>query len=174
MTFAKWEEQPDIGRRVGGGFDGWLKIVYRQHHDFTDVRNDPVHWTPSEKPMDESRIALVTTAGVHHKDDKPFDVLALEGDSSFRRIASDVASSELMITHSHYNHQEADQDVNCVFPIDTLNDLAHEGFVRSVATEFYGMMGFIPNPTRFVNETAIAVANGLREQEVDIVVLSPG
>ena len=36
---------------------------------------EDVPWTPLCKPLAESRVALVTTAGVHHKGDVPFDMI---------------------------------------------------------------------------------------------------
>jgi len=47
---------------------------------------EPTPWTPVNKPLGESRVALVTTAGVHHKGQQPFDMQDAEGDPSFREI----------------------------------------------------------------------------------------
>lgn len=33
-------------------------------------------------------------------------------------IEEDVQASQLMVTHKHYDYQEADWDINCVLPID--------------------------------------------------------
>jgi hypothetical protein len=38
------------------------------------------------KPLAQSKIALVTTAGLHHIDQRPFDILDPRGDPTFRII----------------------------------------------------------------------------------------
>jgi len=63
------------------------------------VQNDEVPWTPLVKPIEVSRIVLVTTGGVHLKSDTPFDMSDSNGDPSFRMIPSQAKPEELMITH---------------------------------------------------------------------------
>ena len=55
----------------------------------------PSVWAPVTKPLSEMRIALATAAGVHHKDDKRFN---LAGDFSFRIVTDSMPSS----THRIY------------------------------------------------------------------------
>jgi D-proline reductase (dithiol) PrdB len=80
----------------------------------------------------------------------------------------------LRIAHDHYDHTDADQDPNCVFPIDRLRELAAEGVIGSVASWHIGFMGFIPNPERLMRETIPAMIDRLMDDRVDAVVLSPG
>ena len=65
------------------------------------VQNDEVPWTPLAKPIEESRIVLITTGGVHLKSDTPFDMSDSNGDPSFRMIPSQAKPEELMITHDY-------------------------------------------------------------------------
>lgn len=92
--------------------------------------------------MQDSVFALITTAGVHLHDQEPFDI---DGDNSWRVIPGDVESTQLMITHDHFDHRDADQDVNCVFPIDRLRELANEGIIAGVSNTHLGFMGYTQN-----------------------------
>jgi D-proline reductase (dithiol) PrdB len=61
-----------------------------------------IPYTPRTRELRESTFALVSTAGVHLREQQPFDV---EGDNSWRIIPGDVAARDLMVTHEHYNHR---------------------------------------------------------------------
>ena len=76
-----------------------------------------VPFTPFDKELSKATIAIVTAGGVHQKEQEPFHIGDDLGDLSYRVISPDVESSQLMVTHDHYNHEDADQDINVVFPI---------------------------------------------------------
>jgi hypothetical protein len=42
-------------------------------------------------------------------------------------LQPDVESSDLMVTRHHYDHTDADRDINVVFPIDILRELKADG-----------------------------------------------
>ena len=56
------------------------------------------------------------------KDQEPFNIANELGDLGYRIIPQDVDSAQLMVTHHHYDHSDADKDINVVFPIDVLRD----------------------------------------------------
>lgn len=124
-----------------------------------------------EKPLSDSRVAFVTTAGVHMKGDKPFDT---SGDHTFRIIPGDSDCSSLTITHDHYDKTEALQDINCVFPLEILRDLRDEGHIKDVASRNFGFMGYIPRVELLIHESAPEIADMLVDDQVDIALLSPG
>ena len=154
--------------------DKWLTSVHKWHDHFQWTPNEKPAWTPAKKPLSESRIALVTSAGVHLKSQPPFDVLSEFGDWSFRRIPFDTKPDQLMISDNHFDHSEPDQDINCVLPLTHIRTLSKEGIIGSVAQNHYGFMGFIPNPDKLIHETAPQVAQALIDDKVDIVFLTPG
>src|SRR6185437_15308223 len=98
-----------------------------------------IPYTPRRGELAQTTFALVTTAGVHVRDQEPYN---LDGDNSWREIPGDVQASELMVTHGHYDHRHADQDINCVFPIDRLRELATQGIIGGVAKRHLGFMGY--------------------------------
>ena len=132
-------------------------------------------WAPVTKPVRESVIALVTTAGVHLDSDPPFDMNDPEGDPSMREIPSDVDPRRLTITHKYYDHSAADRDINVVLPIDRLRELVADGRVGGLAPRMYSFMGHIDGRhlTTLIEETAPTLARRLRADGADAVFLTP-
>ncbi|MGH7547595.1 MAG: glycine/sarcosine/betaine reductase selenoprotein B family protein [Gemmatimonadales bacterium] len=135
-----------------------------------------IPWAPARVSLPEASIALVTSAGVHLKRDRPFDMANPEGDASFRVIPGDSAMRDLTITHDYYDHRAADRDLNCVFPLERLRELAAAGRIGRVAPRHVGTMGHIlgTEERRLVTETAPAIARLLVDDGVDYVVAAPG
>jgi len=121
-------------------------------------------------------VAVVTTSGVHHRDQEPFDMNDSYGDPTFRAIDVQRPLRDLMITHDYYDHSDADKDINIVFPIERLQEMELEGVIGKVADTHYGFMGHIEGPHihTLINKMAPAVAKRLREDDVDVVLLTPG
>jgi D-proline reductase (dithiol) PrdB len=134
-----------------------------------------VPFTPFEGELAKSTIALVTAAGVHLSDQEPFNIADELGDLGYRIIPEDVDSSQLMVTHHHYDHSDADEDINVVFPIDALRDLQQEGFIRDVAKKHVGYMGYTMQLKAMYEGTAREIANDIdKGSQADLVVLTGG
>lgn len=138
--------------------------------------SEDVPWTDVTKPLHECKVAIVTTAGVHHRDQVPYDMHDNNGDPSFRAIDSARPLSDLMITHDYYDHTDADKDINIVFPIDRLRELVDEGIVGSLAGRHFAFMGHIDGEKipELISGTAPEVARLLLADGVDVVLLTPG
>lgn len=158
MNFAEIER--DYLRRYVPSFE-W--VVYPT----------PSPINPLPKPLQQCRVALVGTAGVHLDGDRSFDVGNPLGDSSLRVIPGDAPFGTLRLSHPGYNTRKIAQDINCVFPLERLRELAQEGIIGSVSPRNFSFMGYIPVPTTLVAETAPKVANWLKEDQVDLALLVP-
>ena len=132
----------------------------------------PMVWTPVTKELKDMTVALATAAGVHHK--VHHERFNLAGDFTWRKIDNTWPSSELMVSHGGYDNSDVNKDINCMFPIDRLNELAAEGFIGAVAPFHAGFMGGGGNQEKFKNETGPAVAAMLKEEGVDAVILTAG
>jgi len=141
-----------------------------QSEIFVPITPPPV-WTPVTKPLKEMTIALATAAGVHLKSDKRFN---LAGDFTYRLIPGDTPTSELMVSHGGYDNGDVNKDVNCMFPLDRIRELAAVGFIKAVAPVHIGFMGGGGNQDKFKNETGPAIAKILKDEGVDAVVLTAG
>ncbi|MBT7954355.1 MAG: selenoprotein B glycine/betaine/sarcosine/D-proline reductase [Rhodospirillaceae bacterium] len=93
-------------------------------------------------PLAERRIALISTAGLHRRGDRPFT----EQSGDFRIISSDVADKDIVMSHISTNFDRLGfmQDVDVAFPINRLKELAEEGVIGSVAEFHFSFMGATP------------------------------
>ncbi len=130
-----------------------------------------IPYTPRAKDLSQTMFALCTTTGVHLRSQDPFN---LEGDNSWRELPGDVQPADLMITHGHYNHTHADQDVNCVFPIERLRELAAEGIIGGVASRHVGFMGYTQQLRDLYERAAPAMAQLFDRSNADAVLLTAG
>lgn len=141
-----------------------------QSEIFVPITPKPV-WAPVTKELKDMKIALATAAGVHVKTDKRFN---LAGDTTYRAIPNESTVEELMVSHGGYDNADANRDINCMFPIDRLKELAEEGFIGGVAPVHYGFMGGGGDQEAFTERTGPEIAQKLKEEGVDGVVLTAG
>ncbi len=120
------------------------------------------------KPLNEMRVAIVSSAGLHLKTDRPF----FRGDVDYRVIPSDTDGADLFMSHvsSNYDRSGFQEDINVSFPIDRIRELAEEGFIGSIAKNHISFMG-ATDPTGMEQKAKEAAAI-LKEDNVDAVALS--
>ncbi|MDT7690491.1 MAG: hypothetical protein QOJ70_630 [Acidobacteriota bacterium] len=141
----------------------------------TTLSRKCVPFTPFDGELSKATVAIVTSGGVHLKEQEPFNIADDLGDLTFRIIPEDADSSELMVTHHHYNHTDADRDINVVFPLDVLRDLKEEGFIRELARKHVGYMGYTMQLKAMYEGTAPEIANEIdRGSRADVVLLTGG
>jgi len=129
-----------------------------------------VPFTPFRGALEEASVMLVSTAGVHHKDDPPFDT---DGDTSFRAISGDARAADLRVADTHYDHGCIDRDVNCVFPIDRLYELAEERRIRAVAEKHFSL-GFTQALRQLRDDTIPKLVREVEIVRPDAVLLTGG
>jgi D-proline reductase (dithiol) PrdB len=122
------------------------------------------------KSLDRSRLALITTGGVHLPDQPRFDIDDPAGDCSYREIPT--TANDLTWTHAYFRPDEG-SDLNAVFPLETLRGLVRDGVVGELAPRHFSFMGAIHDPAPLVESTAPEVAGKLVEDQVDVVLLTP-
>ena len=130
---------------------------------------EPQPWiTP--KPLAESTVAIVTTAGLHRHDDHPFNPGAME----YRLIPGETNYNDLRMSHLSVNFDRSgfQQDVNTVFPLERLRELVAEGAVGAVSRYHYSFMGAQPDPTR-LERIGEEVGRLLADDGVDAAFLTP-
>lgn len=152
----------------------WSASLAKSHEGGHFVPNDELYWTPLAKPLKDCTVALVSSTGVHLKSQEPFDLLEPLGDPTIREIPGDVDSAELMASHAHVDTVPANEDINCVFPIDRLREFAEAGRIARVAPTHYGIMGFCPPVERMRDEVGTQIARQLHQEGVDAALLVAG
>ncbi|MFT7651811.1 MAG: D-proline reductase (dithiol) PrdB [Limisphaerales bacterium] len=135
--------------------------------------NDSAPLTRLNKPLQDCRVSLLTSGGVSHCSMPGFDADA-RNDHRLDTVSQDVDIKDFNINDSYYNHEDADQDLNCVFPVERLREMAADGEIGSLAPRLWsGFMGRIYNRTKVIEESAPAFVEKLKEDGVDILLAAP-
>jgi D-proline reductase (dithiol) PrdB len=139
------------------------------------IVNNTIPWAPAKKALYDSRVTLVTTAGVHLKAGIPFNMLDQFGDPTFREIPNDVLQERLTITHNYFDSKDAISDINLVLPIEPLLRLVRKKIIGSIAKRSFSFMGHISggHVDALLHESAPAMVKKLIQDKVDIVFLTP-
>lgn len=119
-------------------------------------------------PLAEARVAIVSTAGIQRRGDTPF----VSGSGDYRVITGDGAN-DLVMSHvsGSFDRTGFQQDLNVIFPLGRLNELAAEGVIASVAEFHYAFMG-ATHPAE-MEAPVRTVAGLMKEDAVNAVLLVP-
>ncbi|OGA45762.1 MAG: hypothetical protein A3F74_08400 [Betaproteobacteria bacterium RIFCSPLOWO2_12_FULL_62_58] len=124
------------------------------------------------RPLAKRRVAIVTTAGLHLRGDRPFG----QGDarSAYRVIPGNASAADIVMSQfsTNFDRSGFQQDLNIAFPIDRLRELAGDGIIGSVADFHYSFMG-AGSPVNRMEPKAREVAGLLKKDKVDAVLLTP-
>ncbi len=120
-------------------------------------------------PLAQRRVAIVSSAALIRRGDTPFPF----GSGEQRAVPSAWPTNEILISHVSINFDRAgfQRDINVVYPIDRLRDLAADGTIGSVADTHYTVMGSTDPAAMTASADAIAAA--LHADNVNAVVLAP-
>lgn len=164
----------------------WIAHFQNEHPDYDFLQHPDIPWAEFDGHLYEAKVALVSTAGVYVKGQKPFSVSPGEltselmrykfrekGDPSYRVIPSAVDVGELRIAHSYLDVSGAEEDINVVFPLAGMRELEEENFIGSIASHHISFMGYLPTP-RDLKPFAGEVTLCLKRDQVELVVLTPG
>lgn len=123
-------------------------------------------WT-SRASADTRRVAVVSTAAVSRRGDKPFSWHARD----YRVIPKD--ERDLVMTHIavEYDRTAWQQDLNAIMPLDRFEEMASAGEIGSVAKEHYTFLGS-SDPAEMKRYVA-EVADRMRADDVNTVFLIP-
>ena len=138
---------------------------------FPCLEYDITPWVPWTKELRQSKIALVSSAGLHMRGDRPF----IGGDPSYRVIPSDADTADVIDSHASIGWDRTGlyRDLNLVFPLDRMRELIERNVIGSLAQDYYSFMGAQRNPRKIIEETAPLAADSLLAQDVDLVLLLP-
>lgn len=138
-------------------------------------KNDPVPWAPLQKPLSESRLGIVSSAGLSVPGQEPFDTNKKGGDPTFREIAGTTQPETLQENHrsQSWDHRGVEQDKNLALPLDRCRELVEAGRIGSLSERHLSVMGSITAPGRFVRDYVPLAADVFVEEAVDVALLVP-
>lgn len=133
--------------------------------------NESAPFTPLRRSLGACRLAIVTTAGLHRRGDRPFG----PGEQGYRVIPADTPAADIVQSHTSLGFDRVPimRDVNVSFPIDRLRELVARGVLGGLAPAHYSFMGALRDLTRLATETGPAVGRALREADVDAALITP-
>ena len=138
--------------------------------------HDETVWTPMRKPLSESRVALVTSAGLHLRGERPFVTdHNTGGDTSYRMIPRGAPAADIIQSHVSigFDHTSIYRDINVTFPIDRVQELKEQGVIGSLSDNYYSFMGALRDASGIVEQTGPEVARKLLEEGVEAAFLTP-
>jgi len=120
-------------------------------------------------PLSMRRVALISTAGIHRRDDGPFKIMSGE----YRIVPGDTITSDLVMSHTSPNFDRTgfQQDLNVIFPLDRLRELAERSVIGSLADFHYSFMSAADPSSMEV--AARDLAGLLKKDQVNAVLLVP-
>ena len=123
------------------------------------------------KPLHHGRLAIVTTAGLHRRGDRPFG----PGEQGYRVISGDTPTVDIVQSHTSLGFDRVPimRDVNISFPIDRLRELVARGTLGGLAPSHYSFMGALRDVARVGAETGPEVGRRLRKEGVDLALITP-
>jgi len=152
-----------------------LADLHEEEAEFLRARADdmrPVEAAPwiTPKPLAESTIAVVSTAGLHRRSDAPFAIGAVD----YRLLPADVDFADVVASHisTNFDRSAYQQDPNIWFPLERLRELAAAGEIGGLSNWHYSFMGAQPNHQALA-ATGEEVGRLLAADEVDVALMVP-
>lgn len=152
---------------------GLWETVNERYPGSMITKDDFVPLAKLSKPLSESRLTFVSTAGVQPKGSMPFDTVHPVGDYTFRRVPSNSKPSDLEIHQLKYPTFGAKKDLNVIFPIERLQELVKENFIGSLTENFYSFIGYNMDAERLELTLAEDIAEAVKAENTDVALLSP-
>ncbi len=166
-------KQVDGFRFLPPGLAAWIRTTIPAE-DFTG----PIPWTPLSKPLAQARVAVITSAGISLKSDPPFDMERERregtwGDRSFRKIPRATTTEQIDVNHLHIDTTYIRRDINVMLPLARMAEFEREGVIGRLADTAYSFYGFQWRSTEFIGQAIAPMAQGMQEEGVDAVLLTP-
>jgi D-proline reductase (dithiol) PrdB len=138
-----------------------------------------IPWAPLSRPLEESTVALISSAGLALKTDRPFDQEGERlnpwwGDPSFRILPRTATAQDVKLYHLHIHPRVVAQDLNTVLSVQRLQALEESGEIGCSAANHYSFMGYTLQPQALLEESTPAMIRQMKRDGVNVVVLVPG
>ena len=124
-------------------------------------------------PLRQRKIAIISSAALVRRGQQPFHF----GSSEVRAVSAAWPASDILMTHVSisYDRSGFQRDINTIYPIDRLRELAAEGVIGAIADTNYSVLGATDpmlDPTA-TEKSVNQIAGHLNQEGVDTVLLCP-
>ena len=167
------EKKVDGFRFLPPGLKAWIR-TFIPDQEF----KGPIPWTPLRKPLNQTTISLVTSAGISLKTDLPFDMErekreTVWGDRSYRTISRGTTEKEIDVNHLHINTTYIKQDINVILPLGRFEELERERIIGRLAPTSYSFYGFQWKSTDFLEQAIKPISERMKREGVEAAFLTP-
>lgn len=122
------------------------------------------------KPLAQSRVAIVTTAGLYADGDSGWS----RGDQTFRVLPAKDRDVRLGHQSANFDRTGYLLDVNVVYPVDRVDEMKDDGTLGSLGPRNLSFMGAQAGTLETIRlDSGPAAAALLRDDGVDVVLLTP-
>jgi len=147
----------------------YVELGFKPYQWFTPI-DDPA-FTPLAKPLSESKLAMISTAGTYVQGQVAYHY---KDDTSIRAIPSNTPIDKIRFSHIMENYLiEARQDPLTVFPLEALRRLKDEGVIGALADNYLSCMGGIYSQNRVATELIPNLEIALEREQPDVLLLVP-
>ncbi len=167
------EKTVDGFRFLPPGLAAWVRR-FIPDEEFRGV----IPWTPLAKPMSQTTLALVTSAGISLKTDPPFDMErekreAIWGDRSYRAIPRETTERDVEVNHLHINTNYIKRDINVILPLVRMAEFEQERIIGRLAPTAYSFYGFQWENTDFLKEAIEPISKTMKLEGAEAVLITP-
>ncbi len=167
------EKRVDGFRFLPPGLAAWVRKLIPDE----DFRG-PIPWTSMSKTLNQTTIALVTSAGISLKKDTPFDMERekkdpLWGDRSYRALPRETTERDIDVNHLHINTTYIQKDLNVILPLARMAEFEEERRIGRLAPTAYSFYGFQWQNTDFLGEAILPISKKMKSEGVEAVLLTP-
>jgi D-proline reductase (dithiol) PrdB len=149
----------------------WARLKFPDHPPYQWHESTDVPFTPLLKSLDQAKVALFSSGGIFHKNQKIFN--PEKNDYTYRIIEKTAEPTDLRISHDNYDHTDAERDINCVFPYERFQQLEDEGIIKEFSPRAFTFMGRMFSKTKIIQDMVPDFINKLRHDQVDAALLVP-
>lgn len=167
------EKKVDGFRFLPPGLAAWVR-KFIPDEDF----KGHIPWTPMKKPLGQTTLALVTSAGISLKTDPPFDMErekreAIWGDRSYRAIPRGTTEKDVEVSHLHINTNYIKRDINVILPLVRMAEFEDEKVIGRLAPTAYSFYGFQWENTEFLREAIEPISKKMKLEGTEAVLITP-
>ena len=120
-------------------------------------------------PLSEATVAVVTTASLHHPDQEDFAA----NDTGYRVLDGGRRDYQMGHWSPNFDAIGFAYDINTVIPLDRLDELAADGVIGKVSSKHLAYAGNQFDLSAVRMDSGPAGGAWLKEQGVDVVLLTP-
>lgn len=135
--------------------------------EYVFEQTEATPWAPLRRPLRDSRVTVVTTAGLRLATQHQFAIDRNAGSAEYREISMFLNPADLAYDFTNYDPAEAQEDLNVLVPLDQMRDRADDGQFGGITETFFSFFGLC-EAIETLKASAASVAERISDQGADV------